>query len=86
MINASMVPSMSKDISDYRVSIQGEASPSASTNVQEIEATVLGLESVASNKSMLKMVLDLNGLLLEHCQKPSSLYQSLQYGSKDTFC
>ena len=76
-----MVPSMSKDISDYKVPIQDEASPSASTNVQEIEATVLGLDSLASNKSMLTVVLDFNGLLLKHCQKPSSLYQSLQYGS-----
>ena len=77
-----MVPSVSKDISDYRVPIQDEASPGASTNVQEIEATVLGLDSVASNKSMLTVVLDLNGLLLKRCQKPSSLYQSLQYGSE----
>ena len=80
IVNASLVqPAMNEAMDESNPPIFHDI------NLEEVQRTGDSASSsrpTIFKKSILTILLDLNGLLLTHCQNPSSLHESLQYGSK----
>ena len=80
IVNASLVqPAMNEAMDESNPPIFHDI------NLEEVQRTGDSASSsrpTIFKKSILTIVLDLNGLLLRRCQNPSSLHESLQYGSK----
>ena len=80
IVNASLVqPAMNEAMDESNPSIFHDI------NLEEVQRAGDSASSsrpIILKKSILTIVLDLNGLLLRRCQNPSYLHESLQYGSK----